>query len=274
MSRSLSPLESKLILYLEWEKQPIVTIEDAAQVLNISKAYARKVLQRLTRDKWLAPITAGKYELIPAERGEYAFPDTNPLFIGSHLITPYYFSYSTAGYYHGLTTQASHTVYIATKEGKTRQMMVREELFQIIRQPENHFFGFEDVNAYGSQVMMAYPEKTIIDSLHRPIYSGDIPEIATMIWRGRNSFQLDRLREFALRFNSKSLIQRVGYLVELLAIPGSELFRNELLDSIGSNTCYLGQLSRWGKGGEFSQKWKVVDNVPRNLLMAEIEVVQ
>jgi predicted transcriptional regulator of viral defense system len=274
MSRPLSPLESKLILTLEWEKQPVVTIEDAARVLNISKDYARKVLQRLTRDKWLAPITPGKYELIPAERGEYAFPDTNPLFIGSHLITPYYFSYSTAGYYHGLTTQASHTVYIATKEGKTRQMLVREKIYQIIRQPEHHFFGFEEISAYGSQVMMAYPEKTVIDSLHRPIYSGDIPEIATMIWRGRNSFQWDRLREFALRFNSKSLIQRVGYLVELLAIPGSELFRNELLASIGSNTCYLGQLSRWGKGGEFSQKWKIVDNVPRHLLMAEIEVVQ
>ena len=122
--------------------------------------------------------------------------------------------------------------------------------------------------------MMAYPEKTILDSLHRPIYSGDIPEIATMIWRGRNSFQWDRLRDFALQFNSKSLIQRVGYLVELLTIPANESFRNELLASIGNNTCYLGQPSRWGKGGEFGQKWKVVDNIPRHLLMAEIEVVQ
>ena len=165
MSRSLSPLESKLILYLEWEKKPIVTIEDAARILNISKDYARKVLQRLKHNKWLAPLTPGKYELIPAERGEHAFTDTNPLFIGSHLVTPYYFSYATAGYYHGLTTQASHTVYIATKGGKTRQMMVREKLYQIIRQPEHHFFGFEELNAYGSKVMMAYPEKALLDSI-------------------------------------------------------------------------------------------------------------
>jgi predicted transcriptional regulator of viral defense system len=274
MSRSLSPLESKLILYLEWEKQPVVTIDDAARVLNISKDYARKVLQRLARDKWLAPIKSGKYELIPAERGEYAFPDPNPLFVGSYLVAPYYFSYATAGYYHGLTTQASQAVYIAVLEGKTRQVLVREKLFQIVRQPKHHFFGFEELNAFGSQVMMAYPEKTILDSLHRPIYSGDIPEIATMIWRGRNSFRWDRLVDFALRFKSQSLIQRTGYLVELLSIPASESFRSDLLTSMGNNTCYLGQPSRWGKGGEYIQKWKVVDNIPRRFLMAEIEAVQ
>jgi predicted transcriptional regulator of viral defense system len=274
MSRSLSPLESKLILYLEWEKQPIVTIDEAARVLNISSGYARKVLQRLARDKWLAPIISGKYELIPAERGEYAFPDTNPLFIGSHLVAPFYFSYATAAYYHGLTTQASQAVYIATSEGKTHQLLIREKLYQIIRQPRHHFFGFEEINAYGSQVMMADPEKTILDSLHRPIYSGDIPEIATMLWRGKNSFQWDRLGEFALRFKSQSLIQRLGYLVELLAIPASESFQEKLLAKLANSTCYLGQPSRWGKGGEFNRTWKVVDNIPRQELMAEIEVIQ
>lgn len=271
MSRSLSPLESKLILHLEWEKQPVVTIEAAARVLNISQDYARKVLQRLARDKWLAPIIPGKYELIPAERGEYAFPDTNPLFIGSHLVAPYYFSYATAAYYHGLTTQASQTVYIATDGGKTRQMLVREKLYQIVRQPEHHFFGFEKLVAYGSQVMMAHPEKTILDSLHRPIYSGDIPEVTAMIWRGRNSLQWDRLLEYALRFNSKSLVQRLGYLVDLLAVPAAESFQNELLSSKGNNTCYLGQPSRWGKGGGFRQKWKLVDNIPRHLLVSGME---
>jgi len=274
MSRSLSPLESKLILHLEWEKQPIVTIEEAARVLNISQAYARKVLQRLARNKWLAPIIPGKYELIPAERGEYAFPDTNPLFIGSHLVTPYYFSYATAAYYHGLTTQASQAVYIAASEGKTRQMLVREKLFQIIRQPSHHFFGFEEFNAFGSQVMMANPEKTILDSIHRPIYCGDIPEIAAMLWRGRNSFQWDRLGEFALRFESKSLIQRLGYLIELLTITASVPFLENLLANMGNTTCYLGQPSRWQKGGEYNRTWKVVDNIPRQELMAEIEVIQ
>jgi predicted transcriptional regulator of viral defense system len=242
--------------------------------LNISQDYARKVLQRLARDRWLVPIVPGKYEFIPAERGEYAFPDTNPLFIGSHLVAPYYFSYATAAYYHGLTTQASQTVYIAKSEGKTRQLLVRNKLFQIIRQPRHLFFGFGEFNAYGSLVMMAEPEKTILDSIHRPIYSGDIPEIATMLWRGRNSLQWDRLGEFALRFKSQSLVQRLGYLVELLSVPASNPFLDKLLINIGNNTCYLGQPSRWQKGGEFNRTWKVVDNISRQELMAEIENIK
>ena len=114
MSRPLSALESQLILRLEWEKQPVVTIEEAMAILDVSYDQARQVLSRLARRRWLAPIVPGKYELIPAERGEHAFTDTNPLFIGSVLVIPYYFSYATAAFFHGLSTQAAATVYIAT----------------------------------------------------------------------------------------------------------------------------------------------------------------
>lgn len=271
MSRSLSNLESKLILHLEWEKQPVVTVDEVANILDISPTYARKVLQRLVRDKWLATIVPGKYELIPAERGEYAFSDTNPLFIGSHLVAPYYFSYATAAYFHGLTTQAPQIVYIATPDSKTRQLLVREKSYQIVRQPQHHFFGFGELNAFGSQVKMAEPEKTVLDALHRPIYAGDMPEIATLIWRGRNSFDWEQLGKYALRFNSQSLIQRLGYLIDVLAISAEAAFRATLLASIDNNICYLGQPTRWEKGGEFQKPWNVVDNIPHSILLAEIE---
>ena len=109
MARPLSALESRLILRLEWEKQPVVTLEEAMAILGVSYDQARQVLSRLARRRWLAPIVPGKYELIPAERGEYAFPDTNPLFIGSVLVKPYYFSCATAAFFHGLSTQAAAT---------------------------------------------------------------------------------------------------------------------------------------------------------------------
>ena len=69
MSRSLSDLEAKLILHLEWEKQPVVTIDDTMTILDCSYDHARLVLHRLARRRWLVPLTPGKYELIPPERG-------------------------------------------------------------------------------------------------------------------------------------------------------------------------------------------------------------
>jgi len=106
MARFLSPTESKLILHLEWEKQPVVTIEQTMATVGCSYDHARQMLHRLARCRWLAQITPGKYELIPAERGQRGFPDTNPLFIGSILVTPYYISFATADFFHGLSTQA------------------------------------------------------------------------------------------------------------------------------------------------------------------------
>lgn len=114
MSRPLSALKSQLILHLEWEKQPVVTIKEAMAILDVSYDPHADPLPGSTRRRWLAPMVSGEYELIPAERGDYAFTDTNPLFIGSVLVQPYYFSYATAAFFHGLSTQASATVYIAT----------------------------------------------------------------------------------------------------------------------------------------------------------------
>ena len=95
MSRSLSPLESKLILHLGWEKQPVVTIQEAMTILDRSNDHTRQVLHGLAGRHWLAPITAGNYELVPGERGKHPFPDTKHRFIGSTLVTPYYFSCAT-----------------------------------------------------------------------------------------------------------------------------------------------------------------------------------
>jgi predicted transcriptional regulator of viral defense system len=79
------------------------------------------------------------------------------------------------------------------------------------------------------------------------------------------------LGAYALRFKSQSLIQRLGYLIDLLVIPVSTAFRNNLLTSTGKNICYLGQPSRWKKRGEFQQPWNIVDNIPHDVLLAEIE---
>jgi len=273
MSRSLSGLEARLILHLEWEKQPLVTIDEAMAILGCSYDHARQVLHRLSRRRWLVPLTPGKYELIPAERGEYAFPDTNALFIGSALVEPYYFSFATAAFYHGLSTQASATVYIATSVRTGRRVYhVRGKEYRLVLQPSHKFFGVVEVDAYGSRVNMAEPEKTILDALDRPEYAGDIPEIAGMLQRGQGRLDWDRLATHAFRFESQALIQRMGYLIDLLELPISPEARDCLLAGVGKSTPYLGRPGQWGTGGAYDSTWRIVDNVPRQELLAEIEV--
>jgi len=272
MSRSLSGLESRLILRLEWEKQPVVTIEEAMAILGVSYDRARQVLSRLARGRWLAPIVPGKYELIPAERGDYAFPDTNPLFIGSALVRPYYFSYATAAFFHGLSTQAAATVYIATTTRRGGVLVVRDKEYRVVSLPAHKFFGATEVDAYGSLVQMAEPEKALLDCLDRPQYAGDIPEVAAMLWRSKGRLDWIRLVDYAQRFRSYSLAQRLGYLGDLFCLPIDDATRRRLREATGKNTCYLGQPSRWGRGGAYDATWRVVDNVPRRELLGDVEV--
>jgi predicted transcriptional regulator of viral defense system len=274
MPRALSPLESKLILHLEWEKQSVVTIEDTMEILDCSYDHARQILHRLTQRRWLARITPGTYELIPAERGEHAFPDTNPLFIGSTLVEPYYFSFATAAFFHGLSTQASVTVYIATTVRKGRRLLtVRGKKYRLVAQPDYKFFGAVEVDAYGSRVMMARPEKTIVDALDHPAYAGDIPEIAAMLRRGQGQLDWNQLVDYALRFESQALVQRLGYLSDLLNVPLGSSARDRLLEGVGKSTPYLGRTGQWDTGGDYDATWRLVDNIPRRELLAEIEVL-
>jgi predicted transcriptional regulator of viral defense system len=274
MPRSLSSVESRLILHLEWEQQPVVTIEETMDILDCSYNHARQILHRLTERCWLARITPGTYELIPAGRGEHAFPDTNPLFLGSTLVEPYYFSFATAAFFHGLSTQASATVYIATTARKGRRLLtVRGKRCRLVVQPDHKFFGAVEVDAYGSQVMMARPEKTVVDALDRPQYAGDVPEIAGMLRRGRGQLDWSRLADYALRFRSQALVQRLGYLADLLDVRLGTGVRDQFLAGVGKSTSYLGRTGEWGTGGDYDATWRIVDNVPRRELLAEIEIL-
>ncbi len=262
--RSLSPLESSLILRLEWDKQPVVTTEEVMKILNISYDHARQVLHRLAHHHWLSQNAPGKYELIPAKRGEHAFEDPNPLFIGSTLVSPYYFTYATAAFFHGLTTQAARVVYLATTRGRPRALFIRDKEYRLVVQPARKYFGFTQVNAYGTTVNMAEAEKAILDSLDRPGYGGDVPEVAVMLQRGKSKLDWDKLVAYAIRFASHALAQWLGCLLDILNIDIDQDVRHKLLEAVNDKVkCYLGQPKRWHTGGTYNSTWRIVDNIPR-----------
>jgi len=272
MSRTLSPLESKLVLFLEWEKKPFLTVKQAMDILSVSPNHIRVLLHRLTQKGWLAPVVPGVYEFIPAERGEAAFVDTNPLALGSVLVEPYAFSFATAAYFYGLTTQASTTVYIETTKGKTRDITARGKKYRVIALPEHLFFALIEVSAYGSKVQMVEAEKAILDSIAHPEAAGDIPEIAAMISQGKSNLDWSKLVDYALKFKSQSLIQRLGFLLDFLKVEIPEEKRGLILAEVKKNFCYLGRPGKWGLGGSHNPTWQVVVNIPESELLAEIKI--
>ena len=65
--------------------------------------------------------------------------DSNQLALGSVLVDPYAFAYSTAAYFYGLTTQAPTMVYLQTDSGKTHTIIARGKSYRVINVPGNKF---------------------------------------------------------------------------------------------------------------------------------------
>lgn len=258
---------------MEWEKQPFLTTKQAMDILSISTDHIRVLLHRLVQKGWLVPVVPGIYEFIPAERGEAAFMDTNALALGSVLVEPYAFSFATAAYFYGLTTQASATVYLETTKGKTRDITARGKKYRVIALPERLFFAINEDNAYGSKVKMVEPEKCILDSIEHPEAAGDIPEITAMISQGKASLNWSKLVDYAIQFNSQSLIQRLGFLLDFLKVEIPQENRERLLAQVKRNFCYLGRPGKWGQGGKYNPTWQVVVNIPETELLAEIKII-
>ena len=82
----------------------------------------------------------------------------------------------------------------------------------------------------------------------------------------------DKLADYGLRVQSQSLVQPLGYLADFLQLPLGTSARDRLLASVGKSTPYLGRPGQWGTGGAYDATWRIVDNVPRQELLSEIEV--
>ena len=269
--RTLSDLESKLVMELEWQEKPFVTLQDVTDILGCSHGHARKLLHQLEKKRWLDRLVPGKYQFIPASRGAQAVPDMNPLLVGSALVEPYYYSYATANHFYGFTTQTPAIVYIAVTKAR-RPAEIRGVEYRFVSLNPSKFFGYQKTRVYTAEVFMAEPEKAVVDSLDKMNYAGGIAEVARVIQVARRQVDLGKLADYALRMGSHALVQRLGYLLETLGEPPPAKVTDKLLSGLGATKTYLGPISRWGTGGVYDPRWQVVVNVPDRQLMGEIRI--
>jgi len=274
--RLLTPLESNIVSYLEKNRIRIVSLDDVAKRLNLSRGYARAMVHRLEKKQWLERIKAGAYLFIPAEYGyEERYPPMDPLLVGSVLVEPYYYSYSTSNMFYGLTTQIRPNLFIATTKVR-RGFRWRDNKYKFVTVSEYKFFGFRKFGVDGVEIHVAEPEKSVIDSLDKSEYSGGLPEVTSVLCNAlkRRDFNHRRLVNYAERMHSHSLVQRLGFLIDFLQEGSMVRFPDEdrelLLGLVGKATIYLAPTKTSGKGGEFSRDWKIIQNIGAERLLSEI----
>jgi len=271
----LSPDEAKLVATWESEKKTIIRPSDVQEALKCTLNYAYLLLHSLEDKQWIERVSQGLYQFIPLS---YGYPDRippiNSYIIGASLIEPYYFSYYTSNSHYGFTTQIPYTVFIATTK-KKRDFEWSGSDFKFITLSKNKFFGYRKEVIFDTKVNMAEPEKSLVDSFDKPKYAGGVEQLAGITWRGLSRVNEDKLVKYAVKMNSHSLIQRLGFVISFLAEedlvkPLSPKLEKRLLGHVGGTVIYLD--SKRPKTGRLSKKWRIINNVPRSQLLSEIEI--
>jgi predicted transcriptional regulator of viral defense system len=271
--RTLGPNETKVVLSFHEQGRDVVQAKDVIDLLG-SEQPARKVIRNLLRKGWFSRLIGGRYMLLPPNHGPDNIGENNPLALAAAAITPSYIGWWSAASFHGFTTQKPMTVSVAVLRTSTTHVIEDTEV-NFFKTSEQKFFGFKEYEIYGRKVVISDPEKTVIDCIDHPEFSGGISELARIVYGAMGEIEQKKLVDMALKMNSVSLLQRLGFLTDLVKKPLSEKLRLKIRKEISkSSRSIFGRPARKEGDVGYNSAWGLIVNARYNDLLAEVPQIK
>ena len=98
-----------------------------------------------------------------------------------------------------------------------------------------------------------------------------ILEAARIVQRAARRLDVATLVDYAIQVGTKTLSQRLGYLLELAGVDVEGRDLQRLKEGLGRRRAYLANVSMYGRKGSFVPRWGLIDNVGRERLLSEAE---
>ncbi len=162
-------------------------------------------------------VKRGLYATVPRTVSPKTFmPD--PYLIASRAAHDSILSHHTALEFHGRAHSVFREFYFQTTTS-IRRFIFNDCLFHPVSVPKSLIkknavdFGVIEAERNGLPLRVASLERTLVDSLDRPMYSGGWEEI----WRSLESiefFDLDKVVEYTLLLSNATTTAKVGYFLE------------------------------------------------------------
>ena len=234
-----------ILRYLKEKGRFFFTVDNLASMFHISHNYAAQVVLRLKRCGDVVEIEKGKYVISGMEE--------DPFVIGCFSVDPSYISFKTALYLHRLMDKyEDDEVYVATPKRKST-FSFRHFIFRYITLKPYRFFGFSSVIMNDRNIRVAFPEKAIIDAVEEPRYAPGFDDLIRILFESEDKISIPRLIKYAIKMQDKSLIARLGYLLEIagvdLNIPEDYLPKD-----------YIKLIPSGERKGRWITRWKIIDN--------------
>jgi predicted transcriptional regulator of viral defense system len=142
---------------------------------------------------------------------------------------------------------------VATPKRK-RPIAFKKYNFRYITLKPYKFFGFCQLNINGNDVTMAEPEKAIVDCLEETEYGPDLIKLREILKDFLDFISVKKLIKYAIRCQNKSLLARLGYLLETIEIevPIKEKYLPKdyvKFDAAGD------------RQGKWIARWNIIDNL-------------
>lgn len=267
--RTLGPAESKVVLSFREQGRTIVKATDVLDLLG-SEASARKVIRNLLRKGWLSRIVGGRYMLLPPEHGPENLGENNILALAAAAVEPSYIGWWSAAARHGFTTQKPMTVFVATLKQVPARAIEGSDV-RFIKVAPRKFFGHQPYDVYGRSVAISTPAKTLVDCLDRPELAGGPGELARIAHNALGKIEPQDLLAAATAMKSKALLQRLGFLSDLVGRPLPDDVRQALRDAVPkSYRSHLGRAERREGDIGYVAAWGLYVHARRDDLLAEV----
>ena len=214
-------------------------------------------------------LKEGVYYIIPYEQNAETFmPDWH--LIAEHLVNDakHYIGYYSALQIHNLITQPSlKEQIVVSKQIRPSEIKIKYVSFQFIYHNDKHFFGAKKIwiDSF-NKVLCSDLEKTIIDCLFKPDYSGGIVEVARAMYTSKDKINYDTLLEYARKFDSKAVIKRLGFLLEILDI------NTQIIDDLQKmkTDSYVLLDTELPKSGKRISRWSIQQNLGTETIISAI----
>ncbi len=260
--RGIGAVGARVLSSLSAAGEEIFTVADAKRVSGFKGTRLRKLLHDLAKNRWIERIERGKYILLPLETGPKAEYGTHPFIIARKLAVPYYIGFSSALNYYGITEQVSRITYVVITAPK-KSIHFHSENFRFICLDKKRFFGMREEWIGNLKFNISSVEKTVIDCLYIPKYSGGLSEVVKAF---KTKLNYSLLLEYALKMDDLAIVKRLGYLLDKLKVKSG--ISEKLLKRVSGGFCLLDPSG--SKAGAKNKKWRVIENINVQDLAVEL----
>lgn len=267
--RTLGPKEATVVLSLTEQGRNVVRAADVIDLLG-SEPTARKVIRNLLRKGWLSRLIGGRYMFLPPEHGPGNLGENNVLAVAAAVVDPSYVGWWAAASFHSLTTQKPMSIAVATLRQVPARIIECAEV-RFIKLANRKFFGSSVYNVYGRDVAISTPAKTVVDCVDHPDLAGGPAELARIVYGAAATVDAEEIRRAAVRMESTALLQRLGFLTDLVRWRLPENLRGEIRAAIPKSArSVLGRVERQEGDIGYVADWGLFVNAARHDLLTDI----